>query len=198
MFNFFNPFMSSCVAQFNLLNYFPVINSFRPCSFYDNLYQNNYYSNVYQNNNRINSVFTQNAPKSYNSTKGEILYRNSINYLPSKPLNPPMCARYVKNTVVRSGLGNYVLGNGEQSKYMFRTNLNFREIKVPGNELKNLPKGTVVVYDANDIIKDPQGNIGQIGEDGHVLFTHGDGTGSSDRLEPYIPISDNAHVFIPV
>lgn len=192
MFNFFNPVMAY-FAQFNPFNYCVTVNPFQSYGFY-----NNHYSNNYQNNNKINSVFTQNIPLTYNKAKGEMIYQNSINYLPSETPNPPMCARYVKNAVVRSGLGNYVLGNGEESKYMYRRNLNFREIKVPGKELSKIPRGTIVVYDANDIVKDPNGNINQIGEYGHTLIANGDGTGASDRFEPYIPISDNAYVFIPV
>ncbi len=187
MFNcYFNPFMNYYM-QFGLLQ--SVLNQ-------PNYYANSYYQ--YPDNQYFNSIFAMNRPTGYNAAKGDVLVRNALAGLPSQNPEVPLCARYVKNAVVNSGLGNYVYGNGQDSKYMFRGNQNFMEVKVSGSDLPNLPKGSAIVYDAFDVVKDPNGNYSQIGENGHVLFVGENHTGISDRLESFIPQSDRAYVFIPV
>ena len=135
----------------------------------------------------------------YNKNKGELLAKNVLEGLPEyrDPENP-LCARYVKNAIVKSGLGPYINGNGEYCKYILRANDNFKEVKVKGNELKNLPAGAIIVYDAFSPCIDAQGKPNKIGKDGHVLIMLKDGKGCSDIIEDKIAISDNAYVFIPV
>lgn len=135
----------------------------------------------------------------YNKTKGELLAKNVVEGLPAyrDPANP-LCARYVKNAIVKSGLGPYINGNGEYCKYILRANENFKEIKIEGKDLEKLPAGTIVVYDAFTPCIDADGNYNEIGKDGHVLIMLGDGRGCSDIIEEKIPITDNAYVFIPV
>ena len=144
------------------------------------------------------SVFNKREHTTYNEAKGDLLIQNALRGLPSKNPDPPMCAKYVKNAVVNSGLGRYEQGNGEQAKYMFRNNLNFMEVKVKGSELQNLPKGTAIVYDAKDYVSTPEGKHFQIGENGHVLLKDEGNKGYSDRFESFIPQSDRAYAFIPV
>lgn len=135
----------------------------------------------------------------YNKQKGELLAKNVVEGLPTdRDPDNPLCARYVKNAIVRSGLGPYINGNGEYCKYILRANKNFKEVKVKSSELATLPAGSIIVYDAFDKYKNSDGSSGQIGKDGHVLITLGDGRGCSDILEDTIPQSARAHTFIPV
>lgn len=188
MLNFYgNPFMFNFM-QFSML---------QPMSGLQNYYFNpmqnyNFYQTPY-----MNSIF-HNQNQTYNRAKGERLVQNALKGLPQKPPKEPLCAKYVKTAVVNSGLGNYVYGNGEEAKYMFRNNPNFKEYTAKGKDLKHLPAGAVVVYDANERVSDTNGNEKRIGKFGHVLFAKGDGTGISDRKENFIPVTDNAYVFIPV
>ena len=83
-------------------------------------------------------------------------------------------------------------------KYIFRANPNFKEVKVKGEELSSLPKGSVVVYDANEQCTDQNGQTKRIGKDGHVTVALGDGKACSDVMEDEIVKTDKAYVFIPV
>jgi len=135
----------------------------------------------------------------YNKEKGEKLAENVIAGLPSdRDPNNPLCARYVKQAMVKSGFGPYINGNGEYCKYILRANDNFKEVKVKANELASLPKGSVIVYDANEICKNKKGETKQIGEDGHVTVALGNGKACSDILEDEILKTDRSYVFIPV
>lgn len=150
-------------------------------------------------NQQPQSIFQMARPTTYNQAKGETLVQNAIAGLPEENPDPPMCARYVKNAVVNSGLGRYIYGNGEDSKYMFRGNMNFLEIPVTGEQLQKLPAGSPIVYDAGTPVYYSDGSEGQVGEFGHVMFAKGDGkTGISDRPEE-IPMADSGvYAFIPV
>ena len=134
----------------------------------------------------------------YNQTKGELLAGNVVAGLPADrdPENP-LCARYVKKAIVKSGLGPYINGNGEYCKHILRANRNFKEVKVKASELASLPAGSIIVYDAYDKFFDEDGKQRQIGKDGHVLVALGDGRGCSDIIED-IPESKKAYRFIPV
>ncbi len=190
------------------LNYFsypinPIMNFFtRQIPFFGGYFpqypQYPQYTKYSQYGNRQPVSIFQREHTTYHAGKGDLLVQNALRGLPLNAPEPPMCARYVKNAIVNSGLGNYVNGTGEETQYMLRNNMNFMEVGVKGNALSNIPKGTAVVYDAFDTVRLKDGTTKQIGEFGHVLLAKGDGTGISDRLESEIPISDNAHVFIPV
>lgn len=135
----------------------------------------------------------------YNKQKGELLANNVVDGLPTnRDPNNPLCARYVKKAIVKSGLGPYINGNGEYCKNILRANKNFKEVKVKASELSTLPAGSVIVYDSYDTYTDDKGKQHQIGKDGHVLVALGDGRGCSDIMEDYIPKSDRAYTFIPV
>ncbi|MFQ8626031.1 MAG: hypothetical protein ACLSA2_05960 [Candidatus Gastranaerophilaceae bacterium] len=49
-----------------------------------------------------------------------------------------MC-KYVKEAVRDTGLGDYVNGNGEYCKYIFRANPNFKEVRQKMNFPNFLP-----------------------------------------------------------
>lgn len=132
----------------------------------------------------------------YNSKKGDVLAKNVLAGLP-KVRNEALCARYVKNAVVKSGLGPYIDGNGEFCKYIFRANDNFKQINAKGLDFSTLPKGAVVTYDAGTRVSNSH-KTWNIGEDGHVLISLGNGKGCSDMIDEEIPRSDRAYVFIPV
>lgn len=134
---------------------------------------------------------------SYNKAKGDLLIKNALAGLPDFEENPPMCARYVKNAIVNSGLGVYVNGNGEQAKYMLRNNANFKEVPVNALNMSKMPKGTVFVYDAGEPVYYADGSTGVIGEHGHVTFKYTADTSISDRMED-LPLSNHAYAFIPV
>lgn len=124
----------------------------------------------------------------YNAQKGQALADRILAGLPEYS-NYPLCARYVKEAIRDVGLGPYINGNGEYCKYILRANPNFKETKVKGNDLKNLPAGCIIVYDKYD---------GGYGKDGHVEITLGDGRACSDVITDEIVKSDNTYVFIPV
>lgn len=175
------------VQQVAYGGYYP--QTFNPFSIYG--YQNNWMQNPFANNN--NSIFSNSNQK---ELKGKILYQNALAGIPSQTPNPPMCAKYVKNAIVNSGLGVYELGNGEQTKYMLRKNPNFVEVKVDGKDLKNLPEGTVITYDAFDSAIGEDGQVYNVGEDGHVVVKGEGEYAISDRFEDFIIPSDNAHTFL--
>ena len=175
------------------------MNFFMPQSFiYPSFAMSNNYQMGGYYNQQPQSIFQMQRPTTYNSAKGEYLVQNAIAGLPDENPDPPMCARYVKNAVVNSGLGKYVLGNGKDAKYMFRGNMNFMEVKASAKDLQNLPAGSVICYDAYTPVSFSDGTQGQISEYGHVMFAKGDGkNGISDRMEE-IPMTDRAYAFIPV
>lgn len=126
----------------------------------------------------------------YNKKNGKMLAKNVLAGLPdNRDPNNPLCARYVKRAIVKSGLGPYINGNGEYCQYILRSNSNFKEVDAKGSDLSSLPAGCIIVYDKYDA---------GYGEDGHVEITLGDGRACSDIITPKIHESDNAHVFVPV
>ena len=124
----------------------------------------------------------------YNAQKGQALADRILAGLPEYR-NYPLCAKYVKEAIRDVGLGPYINGNGEYCKYILRTNPNFKETKIKGDNLKNLPAGCIIVYDKYD---------SGYGKDGHVEITLGDGRACSDVITEKIEESKHAYVFIPV
>ena len=166
----------------------PMFQAFMP-NFYPQYNAQPAYQPFYQQQNSIFQGY-QTPPMNQGEIKGKILFQNALAGIPQNAPDPPMCARYVKNAIVNSGLGVYELGNGEETKYMLRKNMNFQEVKVKGKDLKYLPEGTVITYDAFD--------SGVVGEDGHVIVKGKGNCAVSDRYETSIIPSDNAHVFLLV
>lgn len=192
----YNPIMSVMAPFGNMFNY-----GYAMPQFYANPFQNTFNSYYAQgrNNNVQSSVFQQaRRHNTYNEAKAELLLKNAEEGLPETEPEPPLCARYVKNAIVKSGLGRYINGNGEEAKYMLRNNLNFKEINVrSAKDLERLPKGTVIVYDGNTPVEYKDGSTDYICEDGHVAFKTDRNTIISDRIEE-MPLTDKAYAFIPV
>lgn len=201
-FNMFSPF--NCFQpNYSFLPMFNFQNSifFRPNTNFQPYYSFNYTNQPERlnlNSNEVSLVTNTQDNTSenlsfgvnYNKEKGNALAQAVVECLPvdRDPQNP-LCARYVKNALAKTGLSPYINGNGEYCKYILRANENFKEVNVKGEDLANLPRGSIVVYDANDAI---------YGKDGHVLVALGDGRGCSDIIENTIPKSDNAYAFIPI
>ncbi len=99
--------------------------------------------------------------------------------------------RSISVTRILSGrLTSGQYGDAHQWADNLRANPNFKEIKVSGDDLENLPAGCFVVY--------PPGEGGRLAQVyGHVGVTRGDGTDVSDHVKK-TRLSDNAAVFIPV
>lgn len=189
----YNPIM----ATGNIFNYgFFMPQFYGNVNPFWNIFENNYVQG--RNENFQNSVFTAREHNTYNRAKAELLLENARKGLPEKDPVPPLCARYVKNAIVKSGLGVYINGNGEQAKYMLRNNLNFKEVEINSSkDLEKLPKGTVLVYDGNTPVRYSDGSKGILSEDGHVAFKTNRNTIISDRIEE-MPLTNRAYAFIPV
>lgn len=197
--NFNNPFVSlgigaginpCCVFNLAAPSFFMPQYSFMNWGFNNNAFRNN--TSIFQQQ-QINK-----NNMSYNQNKGEILVQNAIAGTPDTPPENPLCARYVNNAIVRTGIGAFSNANGQDTKFGLRANMNFKEVKVDKEDFATLPAGSTIVYDANDSGIDQNGNPFQIGPHGHVVIAKGDGTGISDRFESSILPSDNAYVFIPI
>lgn len=203
--NYYDPRQVLMPRKYPLYrNFRPFYNSYAPLLIFQNYFrrlqpfyvtpQINLPPSTWRNQEQKDLVFG--VP--YNREKGELLAKNIVDILPQQQ-DTPLCARYVKLAVEKSGLGPYIHGpNGEGCKNVFRANPNFREVKVKGKDFENLPKGSIIVYDSGTKVKDKSGNETQIGDDGHVLITLGNGKGCSDVMEDEILQTDNAYTFIPV
>ena len=208
MYGAFNPSFNPFVARNPfMIQQQTILNALRPTPY--NLY-GSIFNSGYSRPGAVSSVHTTTpvtyssrvtstpkAQKSYNKAKGQKLAQTIVENLPTdRDPDNPLCARYVKNAVQDCGLGEYVNGNGEYCKNIFRANPNFKEIK--SNDFSKLPAGSIVVYDAFDKVTYPNGSTGKVGKDGHVLVALGDGRGCSDIMEDQIGYSKNAYTFIPV
>ena len=195
-FGFINPYFQNPFMQNPYMNFFMPV---QPV-FFNPFAQFQQFNFNYSAQNPV-SIFQQSrrTPQNntYNKAKGDLLIKNALAGLPDFEEDPPMCAKYVKNAIVKSGLGEYIKGNGEDAKYMLRQNANFKEVKVSAKEMSKMPKGTIFVYDANTPVKYADGSKGEIGENGHVTFKYTPKKSISDRLED-LPLSNRAYAFIPV
>lgn len=211
-YTFNNPFAN----RFSWFNYAPAYTSYMPANYYNyqpcSIFQNRSTFNpapfnpepissdtIFSSSPRIRSSASSYAEfdgVKYNKSKAERLADNIVKLLPKnrEPENP-LCAKHVKNAIEVSGLGRYELGNADACTNIFRSNPRLKEIKV--DDLTKIPRGSVVVYNAFDTVRDKNGNVGQIGENGHTIIALGNGKACSDIMEDEILQSDNAQVFLP-
>ena len=85
------------------------------------------------------------------------------------------CATYVKKAVEKAGLGNYIYGvNGCDMAKVYGKNTNFKKISAKGVNVKDLPEGCILCYDA--------GKSGHHKVYGHTGITQGNGTEISDGV----------------
>lgn len=199
--NFYRPFVNY-VPQQRLFTIAPLQNYYNPESAYSIFMRNiNHSENVTPIERTVKTPASTPKPpkteKPYNKVNGEKLAQTVLQNLPNdRDPEDPMCAKYVQNAVEKCGLGEYVKGNAEYCKNIFRANPNFKEIK--SKDFSKLPAGSVVVYDAFDKVTFKNGKTGTVGENGHVLIALGDGRGCSDIVEDEIVYSSKAYTFIPV
>ncbi len=133
-------------------------------------------------NNKNKAKFSM---KEYNANAGErlasIALKNQIGF-------NKQCARYVKNAIVKAGLGTYESGHGYQMANVLRKNKNFKEISPTTYNVNSLPAGCILVYD--------RGAAGYNSKYGHVEITTGDGRAVSDGITKNL--RQPSAVFVPV
>lgn len=101
------------------------------------------------------------------------------------------CSRHVSNGLARTGLGHERTASAHMMDTELDNNPNFRRITVSSQEeLRSLPAGCVVVYEA--------GAAGYNKTHGHIEVTLGDGTACSDGITRNMRYSDRMSVFVPV
>lgn len=144
------------------------------------------------NFNRKETIFNKNNYKyslsNYNASKGVMLARQAARN--AGPSSTGYCARGVKEAISETGLGAYRTGHAYDMANILKNNPNFKEISVLGNDLKNLPAGSIIIYNPGD--------AGYSRKYGHVEIALGDGRAASDYINGEIRDSQQARVFIPV
>ena len=140
------------------------------------------------NNNRVYKNCNASSLKSigYSAQKGMALARSALN---SAVGFVKKCATYVKNAIVRTGLGAYMNGHGYQMASILRRNKNFKEISPVGVNVKSLPAGCILVYG--------KGVAGYSSKYGHTEITTGDGRCVSDGITRN-PRNNPTAIFVPV
>lgn len=115
------------------------------------------------------------------------------------------CSNRVANGLQRTGLGNERMPSAHMMDDAFRRdiasgkNRNFREIKVNSlQDLKNLPAGCIVVYEANAAWDNGFKKGHYNAKHGHIEVTLGNGTAASDGITRNMRYSDRMSVFVPV
>jgi len=162
-----------------------------PISFKSNSFVNFNYSSTPTYNSVSNNTKTNlpqfNKDLKYNEEKANNLANDVKNNAESQSTG--YCAKYVSDAISRTGLG-IISGHAYQCADSLRSDSNFKEIKVAGEDLKALPAGFVIVYD--------RGAAGYSADYGHVEVTLGDGRAASDFVNNDIKASDKVSVFVPV
>lgn len=98
------------------------------------------------------------------------------------------CAKFVKNAICKSNLGEYEYGNACDMTAIMRRNKNFKEINPNTVDVNNLPAGCVLVYD--------KGVRGYSKKYGHTEITDGNGRGISDGISHHL--RKPSAIFMPV
>lgn len=99
-----------------------------------------------------------------------------------------MCYRGVKDALIRANLDDGSLSgrSAYQAYSQLKNDENFTEVKVGKNELKNLPAGCLIVWDASE--GHPHG---------HITTTLGNGKEASDHIQNVIIRDAKYAVFVP-
>lgn len=111
------------------------------------------------------------------------------------------CSRHVSNGLQRTGLGNERRASAHQMDTALDGNKNFKRIQVNSlAELKALPAGCIVVYEANASWNNGFRTGHYNAQHGHIEVTLGDGTAASDGITRNLRYADPSQmsVFIPV
>lgn len=111
------------------------------------------------------------------------------------------CSRHVSNGLQRTGLGNERMASAHMMDTALDKNKNFKRIQVNSlAELKALPAGCIIVYEANASWDNGFRTGHYNAKHGHIEVTLGDGTAASDGITRNIRYADPSQmsVFIPV
>lgn len=123
----------------------------------------------------------------YNAEKGQALAneakKGSASHFKGQ------CATYVKRAVEKAGLGKYIHGvNGCDMANVYGKNKNFKKISAKGINVKDLPAGCILCYDA--------GKSGHHKLYGHTGITQGNGTEISDYITKHP--KEASYILVPV
>lgn len=152
------------------------------------------YNSFNQNRCAINTAVTIPALKNigYNESLGKRLAENALSAV--QPHSTRWCAKYVKNAIAKTGLGEHTDGNAFECASKLANNSHFKEVNVSGNNLKALPAGCVIVYNKNAAL---YGGGNYDPDYGHIEISLGNGQAASD-FKGRIKASDDVRVFVPV
>lgn len=154
------------------------------CNCNTNINNNSEYSLNKPATTKLNTGLAQLDNINYDTQKGKLLTQDILGHIENKSTG--WCAKYVKNSLARTGLGNYEKGDAYQCADILAHNSNFKEINVKGNDLKSLPEGCIIVYNRN-----------QNSKYGHIEVSLGNGEAASDFRGKINP-SNDVRVFAPV
>ena len=134
----------------------------------------------------------------YSKEKGEKLARDMRNHAVGFT---GYCSRHVSNGLQRTGLGNERMASAHMMDTALDGNKNFKRIQVNSlAELKALPAGCIIVYEANASWNNGLRTGHYNATHGHIEVTLGDGTAASDGITRNMRYADPSQmsVFIPV
>lgn len=141
---------------------------------------------IESDNIRLSTKVNSSVLKNYNANAGKKLAQIALY---GSTGTRGKCAKYVKNAIVRSGLGEYEWGHAYQMTSILRNNPNFKEISPRSVNLKDLPAGCVLVYNKG---------VGGYSKDyGHTEITTGNGSAVSDHVTKKLKQTPSA-IFMPV
>ena len=127
------------------------------------------------------------ASLGYNPQKGQRLAREARRGIATSFTG--YCARYTKNAIARAGLGSYQYNvNGCDMARAYGNNGNFKVISGAGVDLKTVPAGCVLVYEAGKSDHHPIY--------GHTGVAQVDGTECSDYITRYP--KECSYILVPV
>ncbi len=141
---------------------------------------------VEKNDNNFAEQLKEKGVK-YNSTLGHNLAQYTINHSTG---GMGRCAHYVNNALEEYNINAKRDEHAYTRADVLAADKNFTEIKVNNeNDLKALPGGSIVVYDA--------GACGYSSDHGHVFIATGNGGAVSDHIQNSIKFGTGVRVFIP-
>ncbi|MFA7658100.1 MAG: hypothetical protein WCY19_01560 [Candidatus Gastranaerophilaceae bacterium] len=167
-----NPDLMSCIMFSNTLNDF-----------------DKFLLNPFTFNTRFNTKTNLPALKNvYNPELANSL-ANIANQNAARTDTVGKCYKTVKDTLKRANLNNGEIAGGSafQADGILSKHKNFKEVAVSRGDLKNLPAGCVVVW---------QASAGH--PHGHIAVTLGDGKEASDHIQNIAVRNADFSVFVPV
>lgn len=141
---------------------------------------------LFTNNANLTNVKEEkSAKKAVEQAKTGDLIAKTAKAVSKKMNSVGLCYRGVKKSLRKFGI-NLWGGSAYMGASQLAKNPKFEEIKVPKNELKKLPAGSVVVWGKNK--QNP---------DGHISISLGDGQEASDHVQKQVNLNGKYRVFSP-